>query len=53
MSQPLLKHQVTDASRWIYRGVWAVLVRWFRVPAEPPTLPAAECDRASSARAEA
>ena len=24
---------------WIYSGVWGVLVRWFRVPAEPPTLP--------------
>ncbi|HOW69462.1 MAG TPA: PH domain-containing protein [Phycisphaerae bacterium] len=27
------------ASAWIYRGLWAVLVEWFRVPAEPPTLP--------------
>src|SRR5215510_11517795 len=24
---------------WIYRGIWAVLTRLFRVPAEPPTLP--------------
>jgi membrane protein YdbS with pleckstrin-like domain len=31
--------RVEDASRWIYRGVWAVLVRWFRVPDRPPTLP--------------
>ncbi len=27
------------AGAWIYRGLWAVLVRAFRVPAEPPTLP--------------
>lgn len=27
------------ASAWIYQGIWAVLVKWFRVPAEPPTLP--------------
>ena len=30
------------ASRRIYRGVWAVLVQLFRVPHEPPTLPAAD-----------
>jgi membrane protein YdbS with pleckstrin-like domain len=34
MSQGLAR-----ASEWLYHGVWAVLVRWFRVPAEPPTLP--------------
>lgn len=27
------------ASQWIYQGVWRVLVDWFRVPKEPPTLP--------------
>lgn len=27
------------ASAWIYGGIWAVLVKWFRVPTEPPTLP--------------
>lgn len=32
---------VDEACRWIYSGVWAVLVRWFRVPKEPPTLPVA------------
>jgi membrane protein YdbS with pleckstrin-like domain len=30
---------VERASRWIYRGIWAVLVRWFKVPDHPPTLP--------------
>jgi membrane protein YdbS with pleckstrin-like domain len=32
------KH-VDRASRWMYRGIWAVLVRWFKVPDQPPTLP--------------
>jgi membrane protein YdbS with pleckstrin-like domain len=32
-------NRVEQASRWIYRGVWGVLVRWFRVPAKEPTLP--------------
>ncbi len=26
-------------SRWMYQGVWRVLVDWFRVPKEPPWLP--------------
>jgi membrane protein YdbS with pleckstrin-like domain len=36
-----VKSQVEEAGRWVYQGVWAVLVRWFRVPADPPTLPPA------------
>lgn len=32
---------LTDrASTWVYRGVWGMLARWFRVPQEPPNLPA-------------
>lgn len=27
------------AARWVYRGVWGVLVRWLRVPDEPPSAP--------------
>jgi len=27
------------ASRWIYQGLWSVLVRWFHIPDRPPTLP--------------
>lgn len=30
---------VERASRWMYRGLWAGLVRWFQVPDRPPTLP--------------
>ncbi|MBL8762671.1 MAG: PH domain-containing protein [Phycisphaerae bacterium] len=29
------------AAAWMYRGVWGVLVRLFRVPADPPSLPCA------------
>jgi membrane protein YdbS with pleckstrin-like domain len=31
--------RVERASRWIYQGIWVVLVRWFRVPQRPPELP--------------
>ncbi len=27
------------AAEWIYSGIWGFLVPWFRVPAEPPSLP--------------
>ena len=29
------------AAAWIYRGVWASIVTWFRVPPHPPVLPSA------------
>lgn len=28
-----------QATRWIYRGIWSVVVNWFRVPDQPPSLP--------------
>lgn len=31
--------QIERTSRWIYGGIWATLVRWFRVPDQPPSLP--------------
>jgi membrane protein YdbS with pleckstrin-like domain len=34
-----VKQHVDRASRWIYSGIWAALVRWFRVPDEPPAIP--------------
>lgn len=36
-----MKQHVERASQWIYSGIWAVLVRWFRVPEHPPALPGA------------
>jgi membrane protein YdbS with pleckstrin-like domain len=27
------------AAAWIYRGIWSVIVRFFRVPSQPPALP--------------
>ncbi|MCK4873685.1 MAG: PH domain-containing protein [Phycisphaerales bacterium] len=39
-----------QATQWIYRGLWAVLVRWFRVPTEPPTLPAGATGEVESFR---
>ncbi len=30
---------VDSTARWVYRGVWGVLTRWFRVPRQPPQLP--------------
>jgi membrane protein YdbS with pleckstrin-like domain len=30
---------VDDAAAWIYQGVWATIVGWFKVPGHPPTLP--------------
>jgi membrane protein YdbS with pleckstrin-like domain len=30
---------MSGATQWMYRGVWGVLTRWFRVPEHPPTLP--------------
>lgn len=38
------------AAAWIYRGLWAVLVRGFRVPAHPPSLPLSEGDTLESFR---
>lgn len=34
-----MNSHVERASRWMYRGLWAVLVRWFKVPDHAPTLP--------------
>ena len=45
-----MKQHVDRASRWIYSGIWAVLVRWFRVPDEPPTIPGGAADVAHSFR---
>jgi len=33
-----MKAHLQRSTEWIYQGVWSVLVDWFRVPAEPPSL---------------
>ncbi|HWB12079.1 MAG TPA: PH domain-containing protein [Pirellulales bacterium] len=45
MSPSFVSDHVERASRWIYGGLWAVLVRWFCVPDRPPTLPVAHGDK--------
>jgi len=35
-----VSEHVDAAAAWIYRGVWASVVGFFKVPAHPPTLPA-------------
>lgn len=42
--------RVQAASAWIYRGVWRVLVDWFRVPKDPPTLPSFAGDSVAAFR---
>ena len=35
-----MSQTVARASEWVYHGIWKVLVQCFRVPSEPPKLPA-------------
>jgi len=45
--QPLDEQsRVESASRWMYRGIWSALVRWFRVPHAPPDLPVGRDEQA-------
>lgn len=43
-------HVADQAAAWVYRGVWAGLVRWLRVPPDPPTLPVHPGETARSFR---
>lgn len=36
-----MSHVVEKSAEWIYRGIWRILVEWFRVPDKPPMLPSA------------
>ncbi len=45
-----MSQHVERASRWIYSGVWAILVHLFRVPDRPPTLPTATGETLESFR---
>src|SRR5688500_1203106 len=37
-----------QAAAWMYRGLWGVLVDLFKVPQEPPSLPAQGDDKIDS-----
>ena len=50
MTSTLAGEHFDGASRWIYDGVWGVLVRWFRVPKGPPVLPCLPGDELDSFR---
>lgn len=36
--------QAERAARWMYRGLWSILVNWFCVPEGPPSLPVRDGD---------
>jgi membrane protein YdbS with pleckstrin-like domain len=42
--------RVEHVTQWVYRGIWGVLTRWFRVPDRPPTLPTRPGETAQSFR---
>ena len=39
---------VQRTGAWLYQGLWGILTRWFRVPAQPPTLPVAAGETANA-----
>lgn len=45
MNKPL-----APAIAWVHEGVWGILSRWFKVPQEPPNLPAAPGDHVTTFR---
>src|SRR5690349_4882621 len=42
--------RVEKTSAWLYRGIWGVLTKWFRVPAAEPTLPVGPGEQLQSFR---
>src|SRR5262245_29560778 len=45
-----MSRRVEEATAWVYRGIWGVLTRWFRVPSEPPSLPGGSNEESRSFR---
>lgn len=35
-----MSRRTDELTHWVYGGVWGIVTQWFRVPEEPPTLPA-------------
>ena len=44
-----MRHQ-DDSAKRVYRGVWALLARWFKVPEAPPSLSSSAGDTIESFR---
>lgn len=40
-----MSESVTKAASWMYEGIWAGLSEYFRVPRQPPSIPASRGDR--------
>ncbi|USN98621.1 MAG: PH domain-containing protein [Phycisphaeraceae bacterium] len=36
-----MRAHTEKAAEWVYRGLWSILASWFKVPEQPPELPAA------------
>ena len=45
-----MSRRLEETTAWIYRGIWGVLTQWFRVPADPPSLPAGPGEQVRSFR---
>ncbi len=40
MTSPISPTAARRSVSWVYGGIWGMLTAWFKVPAQPPTLPA-------------
>jgi membrane protein YdbS with pleckstrin-like domain len=45
-----MSRHAEEATAWVYRGVWGVLTRWFRVPEGPPSAPGERDEESRSFR---
>jgi membrane protein YdbS with pleckstrin-like domain len=43
-------NRLETRTEWLYRGIWRVLVEWFRVPGQAPSLPVAPGEHLESFR---
>jgi membrane protein YdbS with pleckstrin-like domain len=45
-----MTNHTQELTVWVYEGIWGVLSQWFRVPRDPPQLPAQEGEHIESFR---